>query len=161
MTAPPALQPAITSFTGEYEFLSNFSRAGGLIPVEYSYQARKALLPGQAEWVMRAGTPGEAKQRGRRVTLLPGWDGQKRAVMLDLVLEKFSAPVLRDKLTATRGRALVEGNGWGDTYWGAVPRDGHSHGGLPVWYGDEGLLLGHNWLGRILMMVRDVASPEA
>jgi ribA/ribD-fused uncharacterized protein len=159
MITPVVTLPAITSFRNEYEFLSNFSRAAGLIPVEYLYQARKALLQEQARWVMGAATPGEAKRRGRRVQILPGWDSQRRAVMLDLELEKFSAPLLRDRLAATRGRALIEGNSWGDTFWGAEPLSGFVPA-LPVWHDGAGNeFYGHNWLGRILMMVRDVMDP--
>lgn len=156
---------AITSFTGDYEFLSNFSKAGGLVPVEYHFQAAKALVPGQARWVMEAGTPGEAKRRGRQVQILPGWDSQRRVVMTRFVLGKFSVPLLRDKLTATRGRVLIEGNDWGDDQWGAVrPSHAWREAGadLPTWYTGGGeYLVGHNWLGRILMMVRDITAPEA
>ncbi len=152
--------PAITGFRGEHEFLSNFSLAGGLVPVEYRFQARKAGTCEGANWVMAAATPGEAKRRGRRVQLVPGWDGIKRAVMLDLVLEKFAAPELAARLGATRGRVLIEGNSWNDDYWGAVPWSGEIRGDLPVWdCGAGNVWLGHNWLGRILMMVRDVTDP--
>lgn len=158
--------PAITSFTGEYEFLSNFSRAAGLIPVEYRFQACKACTSEQADWVMSAPSAGEAKRRGRQVRRVPGWESRKRTVMLDLVLAKFSVPELAARLGATRGRILIEGNTWGDDYWGALEYDGreeHWAAVLPVWQpGDPyRVLAGHNWLGRILMMVRDVTDPLA
>jgi predicted NAD-dependent protein-ADP-ribosyltransferase YbiA (DUF1768 family) len=55
-----------------------------------------------------------------------------------LVLAKFVAhPDLRAKLLATGERPLVEGNHWGDRFWGVC--DGQ----------------GENWLGRILVRVRD------
>jgi predicted NAD-dependent protein-ADP-ribosyltransferase YbiA (DUF1768 family) len=114
-----AVLPAIASFTGEFEFLSNFSRAGGLIPVEYYFQARKAVTSEGAEWVMSAPSAGEAKRRGRQVRLVNGWETRKRAVMLDLIMEKFSVPELAARLGETRGRVLIEGNSWGDYFWGA------------------------------------------
>lgn len=154
--------PAITSFTGEFEFLSNFSRVGGLIPVEYYFQARKAATSEGAEWVMSARSAGEAKRRGRQVRLVNGWETRKRAVMLDLITEKFSVPELAARLGETRGRVLIEGNSWGDDFWGALPWNGEIRGGLPVWdCGAGNVWLGHNWLGRVLMMVRDVTDPLA
>jgi hypothetical protein len=56
---------------------------------------------------------------------------------------------------------LIEGNHWGDHYWGAVPAP-KAPPGLPAWqiggYA-SGWLCGHNWLGRLIMMVRDVMTP--
>ncbi len=158
-----AMMPAIASFRGEYEFLSNFSRAAGLTPVEYRYQARKSLTRDGGDWIMAAPTPGEAKRRGRQVPCVPDWGCIKRAVMLDLVREKFSAPQLGARLVATRGRTLIEGNGWGDWYWGALDVNIQVPPGPPPLWSDQvsGYWCGHNWLGRILMMVRDVLDPQA
>jgi len=156
--------PAIASFTGEYDFLSNFSRAAGEIPVEYGYQARKSLTRDGADWVRAAPGPGEAKRRGRQVPCRPDWDEVKRRVMLEIVLAKFTDPYLGARLVATRGRTLIEGNTWGDRYWGAVADTQVPPGAglLPVWPDWQGgIWIGHNWLGRILMMVRDVLDPQS
>jgi predicted NAD-dependent protein-ADP-ribosyltransferase YbiA (DUF1768 family) len=56
--------------------------------------------------------------------------------MLHLLQQKFSDPVLKEKLLATGGAVLVEGNTWGDTFWGVYKRNGMNH------------------LGRLLMKVR-------
>ena len=70
--------------------------------------------------------------------LRPAWDDIKLNVMRDLVWRKFSEdPELRAKLLATGDAELVEGNAWGDTFWG-VDQSGK----------------GENHLGKILMETR-------
>jgi predicted NAD-dependent protein-ADP-ribosyltransferase YbiA (DUF1768 family) len=56
--------------------------------------------------------------------------------MSDLLWQKFQDPDLADRLRATRTRKLIEGNWWGDTYWGVS--DG----------------VGENQLGELLMRIR-------
>jgi predicted NAD-dependent protein-ADP-ribosyltransferase YbiA (DUF1768 family) len=75
------------------------------------------------------------------------------------------SPTGRPSTTATTRAAphvLVEGNTWGDVFWGAVryaPEVEAAHGILPYWYDDQDALwVGHNWLGRTLMMVRDLSE---
>lgn len=133
----------ITSFTGDYAWLSNFFGAavefeGVTYPtVEHAYQAAKTLDPRQRASLLRLATPGQAKRAGLKVTLRPGWDGMKLEVMRALLHAKFTRhPDLRDRLLATGQAHLEEGNDWGDTYWGTV-------GGR-----------GQNQLGRLLMRVR-------
>ena len=58
--------------------------------------------------------------------------------MLELVLQKFARSSLRSKLLDTDQRLLVEGNVWGDTYWGVCNN------------------IGQNNLGKILMHVREL-----
>lgn len=166
------MQPsaAITSFSGPYRFLSNFaetpfSYAGVRWPTaEHCYQAGKS--PAQGGWIAEAPTPGEAKRRGRAIIARPDWDQVKRRVMLQVVLAKFCDPDLAQLLAATGGADLVEGNHWGDEFWGAVHPDTllkrpQPIPQLPVWgLGTEQPYIGRNWLGRILMMVRDVMAPE-
>lgn len=58
--------------------------------------------------------------------------------MHDIVRAKFEQnPDLRQKLLSTGSEELIEGNTWGDTFWGVCKGSGQ------------------NWLGRILMFVRD------
>ena len=90
-----------------------------------------------------AGNPGQAKRIGRRIELRPGWDDVRDEIMLDLIRIKFYLPSLATKLLATGDAELVEGNYWGDTYWGV------SRG------------RGENRLGQILMQVRDEIRKEA
>jgi ribA/ribD-fused uncharacterized protein len=149
----------IDSFTGDYEFLSNFypSLIEVRVPgaravekwyaatVEHGFQAAKTEDSDQMVWVLSAPKAGEAKRRGRQVTLRSDWEDQKVLVMLELLRKKFSPDnsvepggPLTEKLLATGYEELVEGNTWGDTYWGVDVNRGR----------------GNNVLGECLMLVR-------
>ena len=124
----------ISSFTGQYSFLSNFYIEPDGTHVEGEYQAQKSDPP--AEYLLKM-PPGQAKRVGKTLKLRPDWDLVKVETMKLLVWQKFvDHPDLASKLHATRGHVLVEGNSWGDTFWGKC-------GGV-----------GENQLGRILMWVR-------
>jgi len=113
--------------------------------VEHAYQASKCLYLGDAHTIIRARTPGEAKRLGRRVKMVANWDNIKDHYMLGFVRAKFvQNPDLAAKLIATGDEELVEGNTWGDTYWGVCRG------------------VGQNKLGKILMQVRQelAALPE-
>lgn len=149
---PKDKTPAITAFRGEHRFLSNFYPAevrmsGMEYPtVEHAFQAAKTTDPNLRWKVRAAGTPGEAKRMGKNLELRPDWEEIKLEVMLALVRYKFTHHAeLAKKLLATGNATLVEGNDWGDTFWGAC-RKGF-HGQAP--------LEGQNHLGLILMKVRD------
>lgn len=143
-------QTAITWFEDPpYEFLSNFHPATVRLDgvehptVEHAYQAAKTLDLADREHVRSAPTPAEAKERGRQVTTRPDWDDHKVAVMRNLLAQKFSDPVLQARLAATAPLELIEGNTWGDRFWG-------------VYEGE-----GENWLGRLLMELRDAVDPTS
>lgn len=156
----------ISSFTGDHDFLSNFHMGPGAFSVmtlgyggafarsgEHAYQAFKAADPAMQAEILNAGTPLLAKRLGRAVVPLPEWwEHRKKIIMLDVLMAKFSAPWYRDRLLATGTAVLVEGNTWGDDYWGAV-----QGGKPPIWHWGKGWY-GHNWLGRELMMVREVIA---
>ena len=141
---PDVGESAVTWFEDPpYEFLSNFHPApvrldGVEYPtVEHAYQAAKTMDATERRHVGSAPTPAEAKQRGAAVTLRHDWNDVKVAVMRNLLHQKFADPLLRERLAATRPSALIEGNTWGDRFWGVC--DGE----------------GENWLGRVLMEIRD------
>lgn len=130
-------------FRGKHRFLSNFypsevSLDGILYPsIEHAYQAAKTIDITTRREIAALKTPGQAKRRGRRVILRSNWEHIKEEIMYELVLQKFARhPVLRQLLLATGEQQLVEGNTWGDTYWGVC--DGE----------------GQNRLGKILERVR-------
>lgn len=133
----------IGPFRGEYSFLSNFyparvDWAGLMYPtLEHAYQAAKTLDAHDRHAISRMSSPGEAKRYGRQVKVQPDWHRSKRAVMAELLTRKFQDETLRAALLATGDRELVEYNTWGDTYWG-------------IYNGR-----GQNWLGRLLMQVRE------
>jgi len=132
----------INSFSGRYRFLSNFYRS----PIEYEgiryptiehfYQAQKSLSVEVRRQVAEQPTPGGVKRYGRTIYLRPGWESIKESIMLLGLRLKFTDTPLARLLLNTGETALIEGNDWGDTYWGV--------------YRGEGL----NRLGELLMQVR-------
>jgi ribA/ribD-fused uncharacterized protein len=141
----------IDRFDGtEYAFLSNFYESPIVLPdwhpaagcmartVEHAFQAAKTADIGCARMVATCSSPGQAKRLGRRVEIRDGWDEGRNVIMLALLKLKF-APTweLADRLLRTGDARLVEGNTWGDRYWGVC--DG----------------VGENHLGKLLMSVRD------
>jgi len=110
--------------------------------VEHAYQAAKSLDTKEQYKVWCAGTPYEAKKIGKTLTLRSDWEDVKLSIMEDLIHQKFSLPDLEQRLIATGEAELVEGNNWGDYYWGKV--DGQ----------------GLNWLGKILMNERNFLNNK-
>lgn len=137
----------IESFSGKYRFLSNFFpapiNADGLRypTVEHAFQAAKTLDEDDRDRIRFAASPGEAKRLGRRVQLREDWEERKLALMEHLLRLKFQAPALRARLVETHPALIIEGNTWGDTYWGAVRTDNG-------WEGE-------NHLGELLMKIRE------
>src|SRR5688500_1719197 len=128
------------SDAGDHSFLSNFYQHGNWT-VEHHYQAAKTDDPQWAARILNAPTPGAAKKLGRKAPLRPTWDDEKIVVMLALLRIKFLWPDLARALIATGDVILIEGNTWGDQYWGCVRVNGE-------WVGE-------NHLGKTLMAVRD------
>lgn len=141
----------VSTFRGEYRFLSNFWQApatydGVAYPTaEHAYQAGKSTDPAVREQILNAATPGEAKKLGALIEVRPDWAlGRDVAVMSAAVASKFSEdPELADMLLATGDRLLIEGNHWHDNNWGSC------HCGEPACQEP-----GRNKLGTILMSVR-------
>lgn len=134
----------ICRFRGHYDWLSNFYPAqviykGVMYPTsEHAFQAQKTEDPKVRRFISKAPSPATAKSIGRTLTLREGWEGMKNQVMYNVVWKKFSTnSALLDKLIKTEGKTLIEGNTWGDRYWGVDE------------YGN-----GLNFLGQILMKIR-------
>ena len=146
------MKSVIRHFTGEHAFLSNFYEARVLFDArhwptaEHAYQAMKTADFGLQEVIRDALTPGEAKRLGRALLRIrDGWDRYKDAYMERIVDAKFQQhPELMEKLLATGEALLIEGNDWGDMYWGMVKRN-------------DGRWVGRNQLGKVLMDVRERA----
>lgn len=141
-------QVVIDSFRGDFGFLSNFYEASIYVDgkkynsVEHAYQAHKSLDPSVQKTIREAATPGQAKKLGKAVQLRPDWETVKIGLMRTFVKKKFENPFLRPLLEATGNAKLIEGNTWNDAFWG-------------VYRGR-----GENWLGKILMEVRDENRKE-
>ena len=134
---------AITSFSGEHRFLSNF----WLHPVtidawtfpssEHAYQAAKSAS--ETDWLFFINpqmTPGQAKRMGAKLALREGWDKNRVEIMHEILKAKFSDAHMAQILIGTGDAELIEGNHWGDTFWGVCKGVGQNH------------------LGRLLMEVR-------
>jgi N-glycosidase YbiA len=147
---------AIIDFRGEYRWLSNFSEAEVvLVPgpqrgighqgvdgyktyktTEHAYQAAKTLNPEERREIREAKTPGKARRLGQKVKIRDDWEEIKLSVMEALLEQKFDIPEYRDLLLGTENHHLVEGNTWGDVFWGVCNG------------------FGENYLGRLLMKIR-------
>lgn len=142
----PMCKPAqINAFSGDYRYLSNFWKVpiqyeGITYPsVEHAYQAAKTLDQIDRQKLTYL-TAAEAKQYGRRVKRRPDWEACKLDVMRALLQLKFApGTTYHQMLVSTAPAELIEGNWWGDTYWGVCRG------------------VGENWLGRLLMEIRDRA----
>lgn len=139
----------ITSFSGEYRFLSNFYPVdieyGNLTfpSVEHAYVAAKTEDVRERKYIASMSSAGQAKVYGRGLLLRRDWDSVKTPIMTGLVLQKFRNPELRERLKATHPLELIEGNTWGDRYWGQCPVGN-----------------GKNILGEILMSTRNMILME-
>ena len=112
--------------------------------VEHAYQAAKtsdlaqrralaALLNADPQW---AGLP--AKSAGRRVTMDPGFNDKRLAIMEYLLRKKFEQPRFREALMSTAPHDIVEIDPRGnDKFWGMTPTG-------------QGL----NHLGRLIQLIR-------
>lgn len=136
------MSKAILEFRGVYSFLSNFYPypmvfAGKEYPTsEHAYQAMKMVDEVDAENIRLCSTPARAKRQANFHRIRPNWHEIKLSVMKDVLRMKFAADPMRSQLLATGDRLLVEGNTWGDRFWGQVDRVGENH------------------LGKILMQIR-------
>ena len=139
----------IDRFVGKYGFLSNFYPCKvrylgqDYTSVEHAFQAAKTTNSSDRETIRKCITAKEAKRLGRHIKLREDWESVKLAHMEMFVQEKFKNTKLRDWLLETGDDELVEGNFWGDTFWGRC--DG----------------VGENHLGRIIMNVRDKIRNES
>lgn len=127
----------IDNFSGDYRFLSNFGLPGFFYmgvwyrTNEHFYQAAKAETFGGAAEIVNAKTPGEAKRLGRQVEMRADWEVIKDDVMrLGLALKFARGTKAADQLLDTGDRLLIEGNTWGDTYWGVCKSEGLNKLGL-------------------------------
>lgn len=129
----------IDSFTDDYFFLSNFYECPVLF-LGYNYNSSEAAFqaqkcPERAKEFTNL-SPDKAKKLGKTVKLREDWESVKDSIMLEVVRSKFiQNEDLFKMLIETGDVELIEGNWWGDKYWGVCNG-------------------GKNKLGKILMQVR-------
>lgn len=150
------MNKTVERFSDEYAFLSNLypykKNLQGKICrfivkyqnhnfdcVECAYQAAKCKNPDDMLIYQRL-NGSEAKKFADTLpfTIREDWAEIKWNVMYDLVWQKFSQnEPLRAQLLATKNAEIIEGNTWGDVYWGICEGKGENH------------------LGKILMKIRE------
>lgn len=137
---------AIVDFAGEHFYLSNFYPCNikyndiNFYSVEHAFQVTKTS---DNEWknkIINAPTPTLAKAYGSKAPIVDGWKKIRLNVMYDLLKIKFSDVVLIACLLRTGSRIIVDGNTYGENYWGAFIRDNK--------------VVGENKLGMMLMKLR-------
>ena len=134
----------IISFSGEYRWLSNFSPVDVTLDgiqyksIEHAYQSAKSDAPEWKEFC-QTHTAGQVKRASREIEIIPEWNSKKLGIMKELLNQKFADQTYRDQLIATGIRRIVEGNNWGDVFWGV----------------DSATMEGHNHLGKLIMEIRD------
>jgi len=134
----------IRSFFGDYRFLSNFwlvniEYEGLTYPtVEHAYQASKTDDRQLREKIRDSKSPGAAKRLGRTIHITENWHRRRFPIMIILVRQKFlQNKSLGKALFDTKNERLIEGNNWGDEYWGVCSGRGQNN------------------LGKILMNIRE------
>lgn len=109
--------------------------------VEHAFQAAKTFDPAERASVIGAKSPGEAKRRGRKVTLRADWDEVKGGLMLGLLRQKFAPGTENARMLLAFEGSIVEYTIWHDQYWGVCTCRKHKGNGL-------------NQLGRLLTALR-------
>ncbi len=124
-------------------FLSNFYESSieldGIVyrNAEAAYQAMKSsdsLV--RVKFINLSGA--SAKALGKKIELRKDWNDIKLDIMYEIVKAKFiQNPTIAKLLIDTNDKVIIEGNNWGDIYWGICNGKGENN------------------LGKILMKVRE------
>ena len=134
----------ITQFRGKWTKFSNYSLGSvwykdKMYPsAEHAYQAQKSVDPEIQAKIRNCSTPNAAKKLANTIKLRSDWNSVKLNIMEEILREKFSQEPERSILLSSGNEELVEGNWWGDTFWGQCPVGN-----------------GQNWLGTLLMKIRE------
>jgi ribA/ribD-fused uncharacterized protein len=138
----------IMEFKEEFAWLSNFWEVtvdwDGLTynSSEAVYQAAKCKNSEQRKEFVGISAL-ESKKLGKSIELREDWESVKVEVMTDILKCKFDQnPDLKEKLIQTGDADLIEGNWWGDVFWGRCNG------------------MGMNWLGYLLKKLREEYQKE-
>ena len=132
----------INRFNGDYIFLSNFYPVeveynGILYPsVEHAYQAQKTLNEDIRLDFSKINKDRacDAKKKSYSIKKREDWDIIKLSIMKDLLFIKFRETPLKEMLLSTDNAILIEGNQWGDTFWGVCNNQGANMLGILLTY---------------------------
>ena len=132
----------IDSFQGENRWLSNFwdvdVELEGMVfkSVEHAYMAAKTTDMEIRKKIQNMPDAGAVKRFCKTIKLREDWEDIKINVMRSLLIQKFNHPLLKMKLLNTGDCQIIEGNTWGDTFWGVCRG------------------VGQNNLGKLIMEIR-------
>ena len=155
LTEIKSLSKRIKQFQGEYRWLSNFWNKNVNIVhdgITYTsnenfYQAMKTKDIDKRIQISKM-TEAEAKAEGKWIEkshmFRENWTDVKEKVMLFGLRQKFSNPIMKQKLIDTEDLIIEEGNTWSDVEWGICLKTGE----------------GQNKLGKLLMKVRSELNKE-
>lgn len=135
----------INEFQGEYRWLSNFVECdieynGFIYPsVENAYQAAKMKYKEDSLKFLIV-TSGQAKRLAKTLPMRDDWGKLKIYYMREFLIQKFSQKPYKELLMNTCGLDIIEGNRWGDKYWGVCLKTNN----------------GQNNLGKLIMGIRDI-----
>lgn len=123
----------ISFFRDKYAFLSNFYTCMvryehiNYPTLEHAFQAAKTFDKDIRIKISRLDTAAQAKHIGKKLLLRPDWEKIKQEIMYSLLQIKFRNSKLKSCLLNTGNIKLIEGNWWGDTYWGVYNGKGKNH----------------------------------
>jgi ribA/ribD-fused uncharacterized protein len=139
----------IERFKDEFHFLSNMYLVDihyngiDFNSVEQAYQYQKTTSTREGLKVLKCNDPKKVKGIAKGFKFIrEDWNDVRLGIMYNLLWIKFNNPQLKEALLLTDGWELVEGNWWGDIFYGVC--DG----------------VGENYLGKLLMKVRDKLKNE-
>jgi len=125
MEKPVHVHRVITQLRGVWSGLSNMAELGPVTfqdleyrSVEAVYQSLKTQDMEKRKSFCEMSGP-EAKKIGRGLRLRPDWDSIKVRAMAAIIAAAYKPGTNRaDLLLFTEDASIVEGNTWGDTFWG-------------------------------------------
>jgi ribA/ribD-fused uncharacterized protein len=133
----------ISQFKDEFHFLSNMYpidieyKGIQFNSVEQAYQYQKTTSTKEKIKVLNCNDPKKVKGIANKFKFIrEDWKDVRLGIMYNLLWIKFNNPQLKEALLLTDGWELVEGNWWGDVFYGVC----------------EGV--GENYLGKLLMKIR-------
>lgn len=134
----------ITEFKNGYRWLSNFYpceiQFGDYVypTVEHAYQSAKSNDDLWKQYCVQELNPVIIKKESKLVKLVYNWESIKVNVMWKCINRKYNKEPFKQLLIDTKKELLVEGNNWGDEFWGVNLKTGK----------------GKNVLGKLLMRKR-------
>ena len=140
----------IIRFKDEYRWLSNFVEVEvewegrKYNSVEHAYQSAKSLDKEWKRFCRSDVSSGKVKRASRDIEIRDDWEAIKKSVMKNLLTQKFSDERYRSLLLTTGDTYIIEGNTWGDTFWGVDMKSGE----------------GKNILGEMIMEIRSSIQFE-